>query len=601
MSPAKTPRKRKLKVIRPTVGQNLPQVLGQTLVKDWYAAVSEFVCNSYDADAENVQITAARDRQTLEIVDDGTGMGEEGLESFFRLGDSVKLKEPYSPFKHRKRLGKKGIAKTLLRFLGNSFSLETIYAGQKYVLDEGIVRGRFVPAQVFPVSRGTKSGTKIVVRDLNFRIGENFDVARLYRRLQWDAPNKQDFDIFVNGRLVKKRGIVAYAKTYRVDEDLGEGRRITGRIYCSKIQKEEMEGVFICVNGRAVGDSSFFDLRDIDFRLDNCVWGEIDADFLEPLITLDRTSFQEDPIVDKVIQAVKKELASIAYDLDQGGQRREYYADKRVFPIVQNAIVDAQAQLNSRLGTQYELVLASMSEAGTVARLNPSNNNIYLNVGNKMFSLLSSGRVRTNKISSETYLKRAFMIAAAHAIAKYTRGGNDEEISRLVAEQIEKAFQDSSGIARIAGKFFKGKLLIPVDEIYMNPYRLYDHFEVSNMTGRPTIVIRLLHTSGALEGREDHLFSKESILQVLKPLEGRVSCIEVVDPSYAERDVQKGGHIRIVYENPKPTSLDVALSKVSLDRLGLLNVGKLHPMYFVPIENSGKLRDFVQTHGLYKK
>jgi len=584
------------RTVKAKVGKNLSQILGDTLVKDWYAAISEFVCNSYDADAENVHIELDNRKRTLSIRDDGSGMNEKGLEHFFRLGDSYKLDEPISPLKKRNRIGKKGIAKTLLRYLGNSFSVSSVCEGQRYVIDEGMVEGR-VRGNVIPISGKTPTGTSIDVRDLRFQImrGE-FDINKLYNRLQWDVPNKPDFDVYVNGKLVKKRGLVEYASVFKVDQRIGKGQRVTGRLYMQRTKKGKLEGVRIYVNGRAVGEPSLFRLQDIDERLVGRVQGEVNANFLNDLITLDRSQFQEDPRVEATVNAVNKVLQSMAYDFEQGTSRRAYYQSDKIYGLIESSLLEAQEQLNRRLGTKYELELSSEATSGPLARFNPESNTVYLNTANRMFSFVNSKGPTKNKLS-EVYLKRAFLIAAAHAIAK--QSDSDERISELIATQTEDAFKDFSGIGSAVGKFMEGNLLVPLEEVYLNPHRLYDHLEVSFMTRRPANVIRLLHTSGALFGSEEHLFSKDNLLKTLKPLDGYVSCIEVVNPIYAQVNLQTGGLIEIRYDRPRPTSLDMALANNSTNGFDVINVGKRHPMYFVSQVDSKKFCDYVKRENLY--
>ncbi|MDD5193046.1 MAG: ATP-binding protein, partial [Candidatus Nanoarchaeia archaeon] len=69
--------------VEPRVGKNLPRVLSRSLVADAYAAVSELVCNSYDADSEHVHVDVDKGLGTITIRDDGSGMDKEGLEGFF--------------------------------------------------------------------------------------------------------------------------------------------------------------------------------------------------------------------------------------------------------------------------------------------------------------------------------------------------------------------------------------------------------------------------------------------------------------------------------------------------------------------------------------
>ena len=79
-----------------------------------------------------------------------------------------------------------------------------------------------------------------------------------------------------------------------------------------------------------------------------------------------------------------------------------------------------------------------------------------------------------------------------------------------------------------SGEILGGKVMPELDDIYLNHFRLYDHFEVGNLTGRSAFVVRLLHNSGALRGTEDHLFSRKDILNAFKPLEGKVSALKLM-------------------------------------------------------------------------
>ena len=126
------------KLIKPRVGKNLPQVLSRSLVADAYAAISELVCNPYDADAEHVHVNVDPGLGTITVSDDGSGMDKKGLENFFRLADSEKVDQPFSPVKRRRRVGKYGIAKVLIQYLGRSFSVESVKDHKKYVVKEGV-------------------------------------------------------------------------------------------------------------------------------------------------------------------------------------------------------------------------------------------------------------------------------------------------------------------------------------------------------------------------------------------------------------------------------------------------------------------------------
>ena len=596
---------KKKKRIKTKVGRNLPSVLSKTLVKDWYTAVSEFVCNAYDADAEEVHIDINSGLETLVIKDNGEGMDKTGLDNFFRLGDSSKIIEPISPKKKRKRIGRYGIAKVLLRYLGNSFRIESVKDGSLYCVDKGVMNGN-VKGHKHRVSKETPDGTTVTILDLRFKVGDargEFNTKKLQERLQWDIPNKPDFDVFVNGELIRKRGVVEYARVYRVKERIGR-HVLKGRIYWRKIGKRDLEGIRIYVNGRAVGDPSMFDLKRISWNFEKRTLGEIHADFLEDIITLDRLDFQEDPRLDKVKSTIVRILNTIKNDLTEGRNRRAFFKDERLYQHVQGALGLAEEQLNKRLENKeyFILELSPPDRSGPISHLNKETKTIYLNAGNKMFAFLSKSKEIIGRKISEVYLKRAFLIAAAHALTNSKEGNG--ELDELIEEQTALLFRKFPWISSSVNRFIEGIVLTPLKDIYFNKYRLYDSQELSHLTGRPSFVIRSLHASGALKGSEEHLFDKPSIIKTLRPLEKYFSCIEVADKRYQSANInmtEKG--LRLWYDTKKATSLDIALAslkdKKALKKFGVINVGKKYPLHFVPIEKSDEFSKYINKNRIY--
>lgn len=593
------------KTIKARVGENLPSVLSRTLVKDWYAAVSELVCNAYDADAEKVYVDINSGLETLVIKDNGEGMDKKRLGNFFRLGDSSKIIEPISLKKKRKRIGRYGIAKVLLQYLGHSFKIESVKGGSLYCVDEGVMKGN-VKGHKHSVSKEIPDGTTITIRDLGFKVGNGsgeFNIKRLQDRLQWDIPNKPDFDVFINGQLIKKRGVVEYARVYRVKERIGK-HVLKGRIYWRKKGQRDLEGIRIYVNGRAVGDPSMFDFKSISWNFEGRTQGEIHADFLENIITLDRSDFQEDPRLDKVKSTIVRILNSIKDDFVEGGGRRAFYEDQRLYQHVQGALGLAEEQLNKRLENKeyFVLELSSPDRSGPISHLDQEAKTIYLNAGNKMFSFLNKSKELTNRKISEVYLKRVFLISAAHALINSKEGNG--ELDKLIEEQTALLFKGSQGISSSVNRFIGERILTPLKDIYFNKYRLYDHQELSHLTGRPTSIIRLLYISGALKGSEEHLFDKPSIIKTLHPLEKHISCIEVVDKRYQSTNMSmKEKGVRIRYDVPKATPLDIALAnlkdKENLKKFGVINVGGKYPLHFVPIEKSSEFNNYINKNKIY--
>lgn len=85
-------------------------------------AVEELVSNSFDAGANNVHVVMSPDRTTndavIVVVDDGTGMNEQGLKRHWLIGESNKRDLARLP-KGRKQIGKFGIGKLATFVLSN--------------------------------------------------------------------------------------------------------------------------------------------------------------------------------------------------------------------------------------------------------------------------------------------------------------------------------------------------------------------------------------------------------------------------------------------------------------------------------------------------
>ena len=80
--------------------------------------------NSYDADAANVYVKfhkISKPGGTIIIQDNGTGMDDNDIElKWARAAGENKLREPYTPKYHRRRLGAKGIGRFSLAKLGDT-------------------------------------------------------------------------------------------------------------------------------------------------------------------------------------------------------------------------------------------------------------------------------------------------------------------------------------------------------------------------------------------------------------------------------------------------------------------------------------------------
>jgi hypothetical protein len=120
-----------------TVEAGIVHRLGEESVSDGVLAVVELVKNSYDDDAENVDLVLRNIRtgaSTITITDNGNGMTEEHLKArWMRIATSIKAREPISPKFKRHRLGQKGVG----RFAVENLSKRTVLTSYPLGSSEG--------------------------------------------------------------------------------------------------------------------------------------------------------------------------------------------------------------------------------------------------------------------------------------------------------------------------------------------------------------------------------------------------------------------------------------------------------------------------------
>lgn len=120
--------------IRPEA--RLIKSIGKDLIKDYYAAITELVKNSYDADSETVDVLISLERCNIydkeedflkfTIKDSGEGMSLDTIEKAWMVpATSYKLNRHFSSIKKRPLQGRKGIGRYASAILGEFLRIET--------------------------------------------------------------------------------------------------------------------------------------------------------------------------------------------------------------------------------------------------------------------------------------------------------------------------------------------------------------------------------------------------------------------------------------------------------------------------------------------
>ena len=112
------------------------RLIGRDLITDRVTALFELVKNSYDANAQNVNVIfenvgAGKTDSLIRIEDDGYGMSFEDIrDKWMVIGTSSKRSHPYSPEPYnRKCVGEKGIGRFAVDKLGDKVSIITKNTG----------------------------------------------------------------------------------------------------------------------------------------------------------------------------------------------------------------------------------------------------------------------------------------------------------------------------------------------------------------------------------------------------------------------------------------------------------------------------------------
>jgi hypothetical protein len=166
-----------------TLTLNVLNHLGLNLYSNTPAVLSEVIANSYDADAENVDITISQESDEIVIFDDGNGMSLQEINDKFLTVGYQKRENGECLSKNFKRpvMGRKGIGKLSLLSIANVIEIHSKSneeAGNALILEKGELEnqikhngGKYNPKEIDFVDFGKPRGTKIIIsnfpRDIN--------------------------------------------------------------------------------------------------------------------------------------------------------------------------------------------------------------------------------------------------------------------------------------------------------------------------------------------------------------------------------------------------------------------------------------------------
>jgi len=211
--------------------------LGRDSIKDHTTALIELVKNSYDADANNIEIEILSNSDTIRVSDNGFGMSRDQLvNNWLRIGFSGKRLSKVSELGRRKT-GEKGIGRISTDRLGSLLELKSKtakdnLAGLKVNWDDFDIEGKDVfdikieltnPSDISVPYKSNKkctTGTEIIIKNLRQPWTKD-NIESLYNELSTlTSPFKQvaDFNIELKNDIAPEFSTPIYSNYYEVAE-----------------------------------------------------------------------------------------------------------------------------------------------------------------------------------------------------------------------------------------------------------------------------------------------------------------------------------------------------------------------------------------------
>lgn len=281
------------------VDTKLASVLGDNYRSTEYA-IKELIDNSWDADAQNVNIVLPEPltKDPLLVEDDGAGMTEKEIRSEYLViaNSRFSRKGDRTPMKKRLVKGRKGIGKFAGLVVGNAMTIITKARGIKTSLtikkEDLLVSKKDLEKVDLPIMiedcSPNENGTTVTLTELN----ENFtfpDAETLKQILIMEYGRQDDFHIRVNNIELAVDDIPG--ETIQASSNLNSIGNYNTKFTISTSKKAlRQPGIAIRVNGKIIGKPTFFGLEKdetIPQKLLKKVYGEVEANGLEKDVTAD--------------------------------------------------------------------------------------------------------------------------------------------------------------------------------------------------------------------------------------------------------------------------------------------------------------------------
>lgn len=277
-------------------------------------ALKELVDNSWDADADSVQILLpdAITDQAIFVHDNGSGMTEEEIlrEYLYIASDRRKRRGEITAGKKRKVKGRKGIGKFAGLMAANTMMVESWARAKKcqFSISTSALESS-EDIEKLPIEMHVSNcdpqmhGTRITLSSLHQNIA--FPNPDKFRQILLQEYGREEgFKIDVNGKSLGIDDVSGnYSSSKKILPQVGEVKlRFTISNQKGKLRQP---GISIRVGGKVVGKPDFFGLdeaNDFPEKLLHKIYGEVEADGLRDHVTADWGALVENSELYKLIR-----------------------------------------------------------------------------------------------------------------------------------------------------------------------------------------------------------------------------------------------------------------------------------------------------------
>ena len=321
---------------------NTIEHLGISLYSKLPSVISELVSNSWDADANNIEIDFidVDGKKSIHYVDDGLGMTFDELNlKYLKIGRNRRSDDgiDITP-SGRKVIGKKGLGKLSVFGICDEVSINTVKNGieNEFRMNINDIKNssssEYKP-QLIIINRKSdkKDGTSILLDRVRRKSGFLVDELALGLSKKFVIFDEINLNLKENGTLKKQvtneLKFNGFNRQFEwnfpnkrfIDLEYDHASDIKGHIYTleTPVKDTEMRGVYLTSRGKIVNIASFYGLRDND-QFHSYVTGYLSVDFIDEikstdLISTDRHSLNwehdETKLLQTYLQTIIKKIS----------------------------------------------------------------------------------------------------------------------------------------------------------------------------------------------------------------------------------------------------------------------------------------------------